>query len=66
VLRQRAALDALGLSGTAPARELAHQDPAAYVRGLSRLGEIAELRDAGSLGGFWWLLQAKGCVLTLT
>lgn len=66
VLRQRGALDALGLSGTAPARELAHQDPATYVRELSRLGEIAELRDAGSLGGFWWLLQTRGCALTLT
>jgi SAM-dependent MidA family methyltransferase len=65
MLRQREALDALGLRRVAPDRELAHQDPLAYVRGLSRAGEIAELRDAGSLGSFWWLLQTKGCVLTL-
>jgi SAM-dependent MidA family methyltransferase len=66
MLRQRDALDALGLQRTAPPRELAHQDPAGYVRALSRVGEIAELRDAGSLGSFWWLLQTKGCVLGLT
>ena len=66
MLRQRDALDALGLQRSAPPRELAHQDPVAYVRGLSRVGDVAELRDAGSFGSFWWLLQTKGCALTLT
>ena len=66
MLRQRDVVDALGLDRSGPARELAHHDPAAYVGGLSRVGEISELRDPGSLGSFWWLLQTKGCALTLT
>lgn len=59
---QREALHALGLSGRRPGRELAFSDPRAYLAELSRAGEAAELTDPGGLGGFGWLMQAKGPV----
>ncbi|MEU6993057.1 SAM-dependent methyltransferase [Streptomyces sp. NPDC046465] len=60
LLTQRAALDGLGVSGARPPLTLAASDPAAYVRGLSRAGEAAELTARGGLGDFGWLLQPVG------
>lgn len=57
---QRAALRALGVRGTRPAYDGV---PAAYLAGLSRAGEAAELTDPSGLGGFGWLVQAKGTTL---
>ncbi|WP_131735905.1 SAM-dependent methyltransferase [Actinomadura roseirufa] len=55
---QRAALRALGLSGTRPPLELAHRDPRGYLSALCSAGEDAELTDPSGLGGFGWLAQA--------
>ncbi|MFM9492062.1 SAM-dependent methyltransferase [Streptomyces galilaeus] len=60
LLRQRAALRALGLAGTRPPLALASTDPAAYVRALAGAGEAAELTAPGGLGDFGWLLQPVG------
>jgi SAM-dependent MidA family methyltransferase len=60
---QRAALGALGVHGGRPPLTLAHTDARAYLTALSRAGEVAELVDPAGLGGFWWLLQAKGDAL---
>ena len=57
---QRAALTALGVRRDAPPYELSRTNPADYLRALSRAGEAAELTDPGGLGGFGWLLQARG------
>jgi SAM-dependent MidA family methyltransferase len=57
---QRTALTALGVRRDAPPYELSRTDPAGYLRALSRAGEAAELTDPGGLGGFGWLLQARG------
>nr|WP_232835427.1 SAM-dependent methyltransferase [Actinocorallia populi] len=59
---QREALRVLGVDGRRPPRELAFSDPRGYVTALSRAGEAAELTDPGGLGGFGWLMQAKGPV----
>ena len=58
--RQGAALRALGVNAGRPPLTLAHSDPMAYLTALSRTGEAAELVAPEALGGFWWLLQAKG------
>ncbi|MEV4226806.1 SAM-dependent methyltransferase [Streptomyces bobili] len=60
LLRQRAALRALGLAGTRPPLALASTDPAAYVRALAGAGEVAELTAPGGLGDFGWLLRPVG------
>ncbi|MFH8564937.1 SAM-dependent methyltransferase [Streptomyces sp. NPDC017988] len=60
LLTQRAALGALGVSGGRPPLSLASEDPAAYVRALTRAGEAAELTAPGGLGDFRWLLQPVG------
>ncbi|MEU0118314.1 SAM-dependent methyltransferase [Streptomyces bobili] len=60
LLRQRAALRALGLAGTRPPLALASTDPAAYVRALAAAGEAAELTAPGGLGDFGWLLRPVG------
>jgi SAM-dependent MidA family methyltransferase len=57
VLRQDAALRALGADGGRPPIALAAADPAGYVRALGRAGAAAELTDPAGLGGHWWLLQ---------
>lgn len=54
---QRAALRALGLSGSRPSYA---GDPAGYLRELELAGAAAELLDPAGLGGFGWLLQARG------
>ncbi|MFD5269096.1 SAM-dependent methyltransferase [Streptomyces sp. NPDC058335] len=60
LLRQRAALRALGLAGARPPLTLASTDPAAYVRALAGAGEAAELTARGGLGDFAWLLRPVG------
>jgi SAM-dependent MidA family methyltransferase len=57
---QRVALTALGVRRDSPPYELSRTNPANYLRALSRAGEAAELTDPGGLGGFGWLLQARG------
>lgn len=59
---QREALRALGVRGTRPAYG---GDPAAYLAGLSRASQAAELTDPAGLGGFGWLLQARGVAVPL-
>jgi SAM-dependent MidA family methyltransferase len=57
MIRQRAALKALGIDGARPPLDLASRDPAAYLRALSAAGEAAELVEPAGLGGHWWLLH---------
>jgi SAM-dependent MidA family methyltransferase len=56
LVRQRDALARLGLDAARPPLDLAHTDPAAYVRGLAAAGEAGELTARGGLGDFWWLV----------
>jgi SAM-dependent MidA family methyltransferase len=56
LVRQRDALAELGVDAGRPPIDLAHDDPAAYVRALSRAGEAAELTSRGGLGDFWWIV----------
>lgn len=56
LLRQRDALAVLGLNAKRPPIELAHSDPAAYVRALSHSSEVGELVARGGLGDFWWII----------
>lgn len=56
LIRQRDALAQLGLDGSRPPLDLAHTDPAAYVRALSEAGEVGELTATGGLGDFWWIV----------
>ena len=60
LLVQRDALRELGVSGERPAYD---GDPQAYVAALSQAGAAAELLDPHGLGGFAWLVQARGCPL---
>lgn len=60
VYSQRAALRALGVTGSRPPLALASADPAAYVRALAAGGEAAELTARGGLGDFGWLVQPVG------
>ncbi|WP_433307887.1 SAM-dependent methyltransferase [Actinoplanes sp. CA-030573] len=60
LIRQREALKALGIDGARPPLDLAHRDPAAYVRALSAAGAAAELIEPGGLGAHWWLLHTVG------
>ena len=59
---QRDALRDLGVDGGRPAYD---GDPSGYVAALSRAGEAAELLDPHGLGGFGWLLHARGCPMPL-
>lgn len=54
-LRQREALGALLPAAGNPAA-----GAAGHLEALARAGEVAELRDPGSLGGFGWLLHPVG------
>jgi SAM-dependent MidA family methyltransferase len=54
---QREALRDLGVSGERPSYD---GDPQAYVAALSRAGAAGELLDPYGLGGFAWLLHARG------
>jgi SAM-dependent MidA family methyltransferase len=60
LMTQRAALRALGVDGGRPPLDLAHTDPAGYLRALSAAGAAAELTDPSGLGGHWWLLHTIG------
>lgn len=60
LVRQRAALRALGVHGGRPPLELAGTDPAGYLRALSTAGAAAELTEPAGLGGHWWLLHPVG------
>lgn len=59
---QRDALRALGISGDRPAYD---GDAQGYVAALSQASAAAELLDRHGLGGFAWLLHARGCPLPL-
>lgn len=54
---QREAMLALGVTGARPPLHLAHADPRAYLRALTRATEEAELIDPAGLGAFGWLAQ---------
>jgi SAM-dependent MidA family methyltransferase len=60
MIRQRAALKALGVDGARPPLDLARSDPAGYVRALAAAGAAAELTEPAGLGGHWWLLHTIG------
>ncbi|HLN76894.1 MAG TPA: SAM-dependent methyltransferase [Nocardioidaceae bacterium] len=62
VLRQRDALNRLGVSGARPELAVATSDPQGYVRALSLAGEAAELTEEAGLGGFYWVLSRTGDV----
>jgi len=62
VTTQRSALHQLGITGERPSYD---GDPASYVAALSRASEAAELLDPHGLGGFAWLVQARGCPVPL-
>ncbi|MFI0238121.1 SAM-dependent methyltransferase [Streptomyces sp. NPDC016845] len=66
VVSQRAALRALGVASGRPPLALASQDPAAYVRALTRAGEAAELTARGGLGDFGWLLEPVNVPVLVT
>jgi SAM-dependent MidA family methyltransferase len=60
VLRQREALQALGVSGVRPPLALAAEDPAAYARALAAASDAAELTDPAGLGGHYWIVESVG------
>lgn len=62
LLSQRDALRQLGVSGERPEYD---GDAQSYVAALSQAGAAAELLDPYGLGGFAWLVQARGCPLPL-
>ena len=62
VVLQRDALRALGVHGTRPSYD---DDARAYLAALQRAGEGAELLDRDGLGGFTWLVHARGVPLPL-
>lgn len=62
---QGRALRSLGIDAGRPPVTQAETEPAAYVAALSRASEAAELIDAGGLGAFGWLAQAKGISMPL-
>jgi hypothetical protein len=60
LVRQHAALRALGVDGRRPPLSQARDDPAGYVRALALASAAAELTDPDGFGGHWWLLQPMG------
>ena len=66
VLTQREALSRLGISTTRPSRELASTDPAGYLGMLGSAAAAGARRDPAGLGGFAWLVHAKGIPDPLT
>ena len=62
ITSQRHALQALGVRATRPAYD---GDTQGYLAQLQDVGEAAELLDPNGLGGFTWLVQAKGVELPL-
>ena len=62
VWRQRDALAALGVSGSRPPVRQATDSPREYVAALQRAGQAADLRAAGGLGDFYWVVSGTGGV----
>jgi len=60
VVRQRAALQTLGLDGTRPSTQLATDDPQRYLALLARAGEAGELTSSPGLGDFGWVVRGVG------
>ena len=58
VVRQREALQSLGISGTLP-----DADHPSYPAALASASQARELLDPDGLGGFGWLLRPVGCVV---
>lgn len=65
VVRQRAALHALGLDGTRPTPQLATDDPQRYLARLARAGEAGELTASPGLGDFGWVVRGVGRAVDL-
>ena len=57
---QRTALRGLGVQGAPPPRQLAADDPAAYLRALSHASAAASLTARGGFGDFWWAVKRVG------
>lgn len=60
MIRQREALQALGVDGARPPLELAHSAASEYVRRLAEASEAAMLTDPRGLGAHWWLWHEVG------
>ncbi len=54
-VRQREALQALGVSAALPDLALARSDPDGYADALALASQASELLDPAGLGAFWWL-----------
>ena len=65
LVRQRLALQMLGVRSILPDRALAERDPLEYVRQLSDASSAVELMDPAELGSFFWLLQSKGMSISI-
>jgi SAM-dependent MidA family methyltransferase len=61
-LTQRAALRTLGVEATRPPRQQAAEDPAGYLRSLSRAADAADVTAEGGFGSFTWVVSAVGGV----
>jgi SAM-dependent MidA family methyltransferase len=57
VITQREALQSLGVAGARPSYD---GNPTAYLAAMSSAGAAAELLEPSGLGGFTWLIHAKG------
>ena len=62
VTTQRQALQQLGVDPSRPPRELATEDPAAYLQGLSGAASAADLTAPGGFGDFYWVVSGHGGV----
>jgi SAM-dependent MidA family methyltransferase len=60
LLDQRTALRGLGVQAATPPRQLAADDPAAYLRALSHASAASSLTARGGFGDFWWAIKRVG------
>ena len=60
LLDQRTALRGLGVQVATPPRQLAADDPAAYLRALSHASAASSLTARGGFGDFWWAIKRVG------
>ena len=60
LLDQRTALRSLGVQAATPPRQLAADDPAAYLRALSHASAASSLTARGGFGDFWWAIKRVG------